>query len=151
MYEIDEDACTGCGLCVERCPTGALSISGNVAKIDRDLCNSCGACRDECPQAAIYEYEVLPAPRQGVGAPARSTSRVPGPAVRPKVPALTPREKAVAVAALLPALSRLLIKLAGYVSPRGGGNRLARSGVVEPKVSRAGSGAGRHRWHGGRG
>ncbi len=150
MYAVDEEACMGCGLCVACCPAGAVSVKGRVAEIDRDACTGCGACGDECPQGAIYEYEILPAPRQGAGAPARYASSGSGPAFWPKFPALTRREKAAAAAALLPILSRLLLKAAGRVSLRGRESRRPRSGGAEAPGPIGHASAGRHRWHGGR-
>jgi NADH:ubiquinone oxidoreductase subunit F (NADH-binding)/NAD-dependent dihydropyrimidine dehydrogenase PreA subunit len=49
-YTIDIDRCRGCGLCFQRCPTGAVSgIKGQVYAIDKDKCNLCGACLAACP------------------------------------------------------------------------------------------------------
>ncbi|MGD9558922.1 MAG: indolepyruvate ferredoxin oxidoreductase subunit alpha [Mangrovibacterium sp.] len=51
--KVDENKCTGCGLCVDVCPVGAITVD-TVAKIDVGLCRSCGVCIDECPAEAIY-------------------------------------------------------------------------------------------------
>jgi len=51
--KIDESKCTGCGLCVDACPVGAIIVDA-VARIDAGLCRSCGVCIDECPSEAIY-------------------------------------------------------------------------------------------------
>jgi len=150
MYTVDEDACTGCGLCVECCPTKAISIRGRVAEIDEDSCTSCGACRDECPQGAIYEYEALPAPWERRGEPAAFASKGSRPAVRPKVTSLAPREKAAVAVALLPLLARLLLRAAGRVSLRGAERPRSRSGGAGASSPRGRSGGERHRWHGGR-
>jgi len=49
---INTDECTGCGLCVDTCPFGALAVKGGVAVVD-DKCTLCGACVDACPVGAL--------------------------------------------------------------------------------------------------
>lgn len=49
---IDEDACDGCGECVDECPTGAIELN-DVAHVDADICDDCGLCVDVCPNDAI--------------------------------------------------------------------------------------------------
>ncbi|MBN1428531.1 MAG: 4Fe-4S binding protein [Anaerolineae bacterium] len=51
--QIDETRCTGCGGCVEACPTGAISLTNGVAMVDQTLCAQCRACIDVCPVGAI--------------------------------------------------------------------------------------------------
>lgn len=42
--------CIGCGVCVGRCPTGALSIQKNIAFADPEKCISCRECLNgPCP------------------------------------------------------------------------------------------------------
>ncbi len=57
---IEEDKCTGCGLCVASCPYGAIEIVESKARFTDD-CTMCGACVSACPQGAI----VLEMPRKG--------------------------------------------------------------------------------------
>ena len=49
---IDQDACTGCGACVEVCPFAALSLVEGLAVVN-DNCTACGACVPECPVGAL--------------------------------------------------------------------------------------------------
>ena len=50
----DRDRCTGCGLCTERCPFGALSLDGGeTIGVDPTRCHGCGICCAECPAKAI--------------------------------------------------------------------------------------------------
>lgn len=55
---IDQDKCTGCGLCVEDCPEGALRIIDGKARLVGDLlCDGLGACLTSCPEDAISVIE----------------------------------------------------------------------------------------------
>ena len=54
IVRIDEEKCTGCGLCVPACAEGALKIIDGKAKLTSDkYCDGLGACLGECPQGAI--------------------------------------------------------------------------------------------------
>lgn len=48
-----ESWCKGCGLCVKRCPFGALSIKEGQAVVHHDLCMTCGYCSKACPEVAL--------------------------------------------------------------------------------------------------
>lgn len=54
---IDEQECTGCGVCIPYCPVGAISDEGGVSAIDFDECVECGTCiaYADCPGGAIHE------------------------------------------------------------------------------------------------
>jgi NAD-dependent dihydropyrimidine dehydrogenase PreA subunit len=52
--QVDQDRCTGCGMCLEVCPHAVLKMNGRKAHIqDRDACMECGACARNCPVGAI--------------------------------------------------------------------------------------------------
>lgn len=52
--ELDRDACTGCGRCMEVCPHQVLALAEKRAVIsDFDACMECGACARNCPANAI--------------------------------------------------------------------------------------------------
>lgn len=47
------DWCTGCGACVERCRSGALSLVDGVAVCDPSKCTLCGYCATVCRDFVI--------------------------------------------------------------------------------------------------
>jgi Pyruvate/2-oxoacid:ferredoxin oxidoreductase delta subunit len=54
IVKIDEEKCTGCGLCVPACAEGAIKIIDGKAKLISDkYCDGLGACLGECPVGAI--------------------------------------------------------------------------------------------------
>ncbi|MEW5944637.1 MAG: 4Fe-4S binding protein [bacterium] len=54
IIEIDEEKCTGCGLCVPSCAEGALEIVDGKARLVSDVyCDGLGACLGECPEGAL--------------------------------------------------------------------------------------------------
>jgi ferredoxin len=46
-----KDECTGCGICVGRCPFDAISLDEGTGKalVDFNTCMGCGVCQDSCP------------------------------------------------------------------------------------------------------
>jgi NAD-dependent dihydropyrimidine dehydrogenase PreA subunit len=58
IIKIDEDLCTGCGLCIPNCNEGALKvIDGKVRLISDLFCDGLGACIGHCPEGAIELVE----------------------------------------------------------------------------------------------
>ncbi|HPR52449.1 MAG TPA: 4Fe-4S binding protein [Deltaproteobacteria bacterium] len=54
IIEIDENRCTGCGLCITSCAEGALKLVDGKAKLVSDVyCDGLGACLGECPEGAL--------------------------------------------------------------------------------------------------
>ena len=51
--KVDVERCTGCGACVDVCPTEAISLGNGRAVIDASACTACGLCVQECPTDAI--------------------------------------------------------------------------------------------------
>jgi NAD-dependent dihydropyrimidine dehydrogenase PreA subunit len=58
IIQIDQEKCTGCGLCVTGCPEGALQVIDGKARLVGDLlCDGLGACLTTCPEDAISVEE----------------------------------------------------------------------------------------------
>jgi ferredoxin len=58
IISIDQEKCTGCGLCIPNCPEGALRIIDGKARLVSDLfCDGLGACLGYCPEGAITVEE----------------------------------------------------------------------------------------------
>ena len=58
IIEIDEETCTGCGLCIPSCPEGAIRIVDGKARLISEIyCDGLGACLGECPEGALRLVE----------------------------------------------------------------------------------------------
>jgi ferredoxin len=58
IVKIDEDKCTGCGLCVTACAEAAIAIVDGKAKLISEIyCDGLGACLGHCPEGAITVEE----------------------------------------------------------------------------------------------
>jgi NAD-dependent dihydropyrimidine dehydrogenase PreA subunit len=78
IVHIDEDACTGCGLCVSPCAEGAIVIEDGKAKVVREeLCDGAGFCLGVCPTGAltIETREAAPFDHDAVGEHVGGTPR----------------------------------------------------------------------------
>lgn len=54
IINIDEEKCTGCGICADACHEGAIAIIDGKAKLTRDdYCDGLGDCLPTCPTSAI--------------------------------------------------------------------------------------------------
>lgn len=53
-YNIIDELCKGCGVCIKACPSGAITGSRkNVHHLDSSLCIKCGKCYEACNLNAI--------------------------------------------------------------------------------------------------
>jgi heterodisulfide reductase subunit A len=58
---VNEDLCSGCGVCEKICPYGAIEMEtkekdgkkGRVSRVVEALCKGCGSCTAACPSGAI--------------------------------------------------------------------------------------------------
>lgn len=53
IISVDQNSCIGCGVCVDRCQFGALSISDKGCQVEKDKCIGCGVCAVKCPEEAL--------------------------------------------------------------------------------------------------
>lgn len=49
---VDSEKCTGCGICIDVCPTGAIEVN-QQAVVNEEACSGCAECVSECPNEAI--------------------------------------------------------------------------------------------------
>ncbi len=58
--EIDLEKCTGCGDCVELCPSGMRLVNGKATVISHKDCDYCTVCETICSSGAIQcPFEII--------------------------------------------------------------------------------------------
>ncbi len=67
---VDEEACSACSDCLDRCPVGAIIVDA-VAVVDAGKCLGCGVCYPACPSMSIRLVR-----RNAVGEGTAVTTRV---------------------------------------------------------------------------
>ncbi len=61
MPWIDKNRCNGCGICIEECLVGAITMIEDKAEINMKECIRCGNCHKICPQnASRHDSERIP-------------------------------------------------------------------------------------------
>jgi ferredoxin len=61
MPWVDKDKCTGCEICINECPVGAISLIEEKAEINMEKCIRCGKCHEVCPQEGVrHDSEKIP-------------------------------------------------------------------------------------------
>ena len=77
IIHIDENKCTGCGLCVSACHEGALDLIDGKARLVREnFCDGFGDCLPACPAGAItFEEREAPAYDEAAVKKSRETKK----------------------------------------------------------------------------
>jgi heterodisulfide reductase subunit A len=72
VARVDEDLCSGCGICLNLCPYSALErvAETGLTKVVEALCQGCGACVAACPANALdldgYKTKQVTAELEGI-------------------------------------------------------------------------------------
>jgi ferredoxin len=50
---IQKELCTGCRLCADMCPAGAIAFDAGAGAVNAKLCRSCLCCHEACQEGAV--------------------------------------------------------------------------------------------------
>ena len=53
VVQVDQEACSGCETCIDRCQMDALSLETETVALDANRCIGCGLCVSTCPDEAL--------------------------------------------------------------------------------------------------
>lgn len=53
VAEFNEETCTGCSICIERCQMDALQFNDGKIALDKERCIGCGLCVTTCPANSL--------------------------------------------------------------------------------------------------
>ena len=53
LSRLDEEKCTACGACIDRCQFKAITMTDGRVCIDESKCFGCGLCASGCPEGAV--------------------------------------------------------------------------------------------------
>lgn len=62
MIGVNLELCTGCGACMEACPSAAITMWGGSPEIDLEACTLCETCLEACPAGALERLEPVRVP-----------------------------------------------------------------------------------------
>jgi len=62
LCRVDEEACVGCGQCMDHCQFQALAVRDKHCFVDTDKCMGCGVCASACAKSAL---SLVRAPEKG--------------------------------------------------------------------------------------
>ena len=54
IVTVNNDECSGCEVCIDRCQFEALSMKDDVCEVNSDKCVGCGVCTIVCPSESLF-------------------------------------------------------------------------------------------------